>query len=343
MSDQPPKRPRRNLDALNTSSEEKPTSNVRQPLKSRRNIENLQEPEYINAEPLPKGVSLRGPTVEAPVFKSNRSRNLDGLEEEIQFDIKNREERREKRESQGGNDNRRRNRHVFVPPEEVKKVEQKTVDILDEQLFPSLGIENKQIPKEKVSVWNIINHNITTVKPDLNNTTKVENTNKSINFNKKINNDTNQTYTYFDQNGDEIFEEVYEDEFVEEEDDDIDMCDPDKCELDNISNLYKQKYELEKNIDFVINTYDKSKSLHVNFLNQLEQKLNSVSDEIYRFESLENELESIYGPSIRIGSHIKYKSLYDEAVELMDKKEQEEKFNRELNEFLIKMMKESAK
>jgi len=27
----------------------------------------------------------------------------------------------------------------------------------------------------------------------------------------------------------------------------------------------------------------------------------------------------------------------------MDKKEQEEKFNRELNEFLIKMMKESAK
>lgn len=341
MSDQSPKRPRRNLDALNTTSEEKPISNVRSPLRARRNIENLQEPEYVNAVISQESrQSFREPSLEVP--KSNRARNLDGLEEEIHFDIKKREERREKRESYGGNDNRRRNRHVFVPPEEVKKVEQKTVDILDEQLFPSLGMENKAAPKEKVSVWNIINHNITTVKPDLNNTTKVEKPNKSININKKFNNDTNQTYTYFDHNGDEIFEEVYEDPLVEEEDDE-DICDPDKSDLDNMYNLYKQKYELEKNIEFVCNTYDKSKLLHVNFLHQLEQKLNSISDEIYRFESLENELETIYGPSIRVGSHIKYKSLYDEAVEAMDKKEQEEKFNRELNEFLIKMMKESSK
>jgi hypothetical protein len=339
MSDQPPKRPRRNLDALNTASEEKPISNVKSPLRSRRNIENLQEPDYINSRALPNGL-LREPPSQP---KSNRTRNLDGLEEDIQFDIKKREERREKRESQGGNDNRRRNKHVFGPPEEVKKVEEKTVDILDEQLFPSLGMENKQVPKEKVSIWNIINHNVTTVKPDLNNTTaKVDNTNKSININKKINNDTNQTYTYFDHNGDEIFEEVYENELVEEEEDE-DMCDPDKNELENISNLLKQKYELEKNIEFVINTCDKSKVLHVNFLSQLEQKLNSVNDEIYRFESLENELESIYGPSIRVGSHIKYKSLYDEAVEVTDKRDQEEKFRRELDEFLIKMMKESSK
>jgi hypothetical protein len=360
MSDQPTKRPRRNLNALNNSSQEQPISNkysnegsnpttsfknqeyiniqpsqAEQLTKSNRtrNLDGLKD-EYVNIQP-------------SQPPKSNRARNLDGLEENIQFDIKKREERREKMESSGMNESRRRNRNVFVPPPEVKKVEQTTVNTLDEKLFPSLSAENKQVvQKEKVSIWNIINHNVTTVKPDLNNNQKVTNKgiNKDINkdSNKDINKDVNITQIYSDNDEmDEMSEDIYyenESEVFDEE-----ICDPDKDELNHLRDLYRQKYELENNIEFVSNTYNKSIQLHVKFLNQLERKLVTISDEIDRIESLENELEAIYGPTIRIDSHIKYKSLYDEMCDIKEKEENHKKFMKEFDEFVIKMMKDSSK
>jgi hypothetical protein len=90
MSDQPPKRPRRNLDALNNFSTEKKTSNRQlneesPPINSRRNLNELQEGNQLQNVPP----------------KLNRTRNLGELEENIQFDNKKREERREKLESRG--------------------------------------------------------------------------------------------------------------------------------------------------------------------------------------------------------------------------------------------------
>jgi hypothetical protein len=42
-------------------------------------------------------------------------------------------------------------------------------------------------------------------------------------------------------------------------------------------------------------------------------------------------------------SNTKYKSLYDEICEMKEKEENDKKFIKEFNEFVIKMMKESSK
>jgi uncharacterized membrane protein YgaE (UPF0421/DUF939 family) len=81
--------------------------------------------------------------------------------------------------------------------------------------------------------------------------------------------------------------------------------------------LYQKKDLLIEMIEFIENTHFKSNKQHIEYLEKLKCSLANLESDIDRHNHLERELEKIYGPS-----HIKYKSLYDLAVEKRELEEQ---------------------
>ena len=370
---QPVKKSRRNLAALETGDEKRnpqeissvSTENVKK-FSQKRNLNIFDEPsEYINtninestvrkssrlSENISKDLPSKGEmTTDLPKVSRRAPRNLDKLEEDVVFSIKEKETKMALRNEKIFNDkgaprgqnntrggyNRYDTRYdrVYNKPIEEKK-EEANINVLDTELFPTLqGAENNNpIKTSKLSVWNMTNHNITTVKPKLEPVPQVIDKNKLAtplkNTDFKLNNN-NASYDDDDSyDSDEYMEEIKENKY----DNDI-YNDEDDDDLEYISDLMEKEIELTNNIEFVERTHDPRNNFHLKFLHQLERELVTVEDDIYRHKCLENELEKIYGPK-----HIPYKSLYDEEVERREEEEKRIKSDKSVNPFLLQLNK----
>ena len=368
----PVKKSRRNLEALEISDEKKKsletpsvsTENVKKSSKKRnlnffeessKPTEPTEPTEYINtyinestvrkSSRLSENTSKENITTNLPQVSRRAPRNLDKLEEDVVFSIKEKETKmalrnekifNEKGAPRGGyNRYDTRYERVYNKPIEEKKPET-NINMLDTKLFPTLqGVENNNsIKTAKLSVWNMTNHNITTIKPKLDTAPQVGDKNKlgapikSIDF-KPTNNSSYNDEDDYSYESDEYMEEIKETKYEDDtyNDDDAD-------EIQYINDLMEKEIELTNNLEFVKRTHDRRNNFHLKFLHQLEVELVRVEDEIYRHRCLENELEKIYGPK-----HIPYKSLYDIDVEKREEEERKLQSDKNVNKFLLDLQK----
>jgi len=207
---------------------------------------------------------------------------------------------------------------------QVKEVE-KTIDVNDSELFPTLNKGTTDI--KKVSVWNVFNPIITEQ-----NSKPIQIKSVPIVIEKPVQKlvesktPVNSGYVY---NPDE---EIYtsEDEYYDEEDDDYEQ--EEDLEITYMREKYYKREELLYNIQTVKEKFNKRNIAHVKFLNKLERDLATIEDEIYRYEELENEMERIYGPFYN-----KPSSLLDDYKRRQDEKEAAE-FNPQKFADFMKML-----
>lgn len=349
----PTKKPRRNLAALETGDEPKnhhrqdSSNETNKNVSHKRNL-NILEDEYINTD---NTQAIRKSSRLSNLEKNNESnislntqpvtrrapRNLDKLEEDIVFSIKEKEAKMAQKNENFSNDRRRGNRYdnrssdrVYNRPIEEKKEETK-INILDNELFPTLqgaGTDNL-IKKTKLSVWNITNHNITTVKPKL----EVDKT-QSLNDKQKlpipVQNSDFKVNNYVSNDDDSYDSDEYMEEIRETNCDDNYINDDSYDSDEQLYDLIDKENELTNNLEFVKRTHDPRNNFHLKYISQLERELATTEDEIHRHKCLENDLEKIYGPK-----HIPYKSLYDLEVEKRQAEEEKIKSEKSINKFLL--------
>jgi hypothetical protein len=279
--------------------------------------------------------------VAPPLRRSTR--NLDKLGEDIMSDIKEKEIKTAARNNKESSNRSYQNKYDYrsstrIYNKPIEKKEEVIINTLDTELFPSLGglgsLDNT-VKKAKLSVWNITNHNITTVKPVLEPELKTT-VNSQTNSTKIITNITNHVINS-NRSEDDLYDsdvEYMEDLNNGNENTYIDAEDDEDYDEVYIREMYEKKNELINNIEFVKRTYDSRNNFHLKFLCQLEYELVDIEDKIYRNECLENELEKIYGPK-----HIPYKSLYDEEVEKREEEERRIKSEKSINPFLLELNK----
>jgi len=351
-----PKKPRRNLDALEVS--EKPKNNM-----SRKDQQKLDENKNdlsgLDLEIHNMDMQMRSDingfinTKETYVDVEHRPRrDLSRLEADVN-ETKQKEqlrlekkEKRERKELGKGDRNNKYYQQGYEADniEEKKREEEKLkIDINNSEAFPSLSPTVAKTPISfNKSKWNIkselvsspigLNSPVQTPTPRAKESFKL-----SKSYQKNISSTSLNSPSKYEDIGEEFVEEYYDSDgnIVEEVvmNNDYDTEDNYHDNEDSydvyVREMYKEKNMLEDMIELIEHTYDKRNKEHVNYLNQLHCSYAEVEDKIHRHESNENELEKIYGPA-----YIKYKSLYDEAVEKREREEQKEKENQNMKEFL---------
>lgn len=207
---------------------------------------------------------------------------------------------------------------TFVAPEpEVKKPD--VVNMEDPDLFPTLG--NLKETK-KVSVWSVFNPNLmmsSSTKQVVISAPKIQpkTINKPIVMN---DNQYSENENSDDENDDDYHDDESYSEYEEMEED---------SEAIYWREIYEKRDQLIDDIRFVKRNLDRYNVQHIRFLRQMQTELADIEDEIYRNESLNNELEQIYGPS-----YFNYPSLYDEMKEKRDRENRENKSKQSTEEFL---------
>lgn len=355
----PTKKPRRNLAALETGDTPKNHPHQESSNEANKNVSykrnlNILEDEYINidnTQAIRKSSRLSNLEKNNTVYENNTPinipppvtrrapRNLDKLEEDIVFSIKEKEAKMAQKNENFSNDRRRGNRYdnrssdrVYNRPIEEKKEETK-INILDNELFPTLqgaGTDNL-IKKTKLSVWNITNHNITTVKPKLEvNKTQSLNDKQKLPIPIPVQNSDFKVNNYVSNEDDSYDSDEYMEEIRETNCDDNYINDDSYDSDEQLYDLIDKENELTNNLEFVKRTHDPRNNFHLKYISQLERELATTEDEIHRHKCLENDLEKIYGPK-----HIPYKSLYDLEVEKRQAEEEKIKSEKSINKFLL--------
>jgi hypothetical protein len=333
------KKPKRNLDALETSDkkdffkkDEKDDKKLKEskeskevPIQKNRDISGLDEEIYN----LQKSVSKEQEKVTRP------RRDLSKLEEDVnetkQRDRDREEKRKEKRGGDWGDEkkqdrypkyNRQNECHDNIEEKRIENLKL-NININDTELFPSLTptpVINTPTLLRNNSKWSLKSELVSSpinlnspYTPKGTPTPVRESFKVSKNYQKNISSEqldspyNNDMYVeeFYDSDGN-IIEEVeiennYSDDNYYEDDDSYDV---------HVRELYKQKYLLEDMIEFIEHTHDSRNKQHVEYLENLKCNYVDIDDKIQKHEYLERELETIYGPS-----YIKYKSLYDYATE----------------------------
>jgi hypothetical protein len=348
-----PKKPRRNLDALEVS--EKTNTKVDLEIKSdrpKRNLSNLdvidksfkKQEDIIKSEKPKRDLSGLDEELSSISFekknneKKNESnkpkRDLSKLEENIIETKIDDERRNEKRNEKKNRINMYKNTNQnfsYDNTEEKKKEELRLkIDVNNTELFPTLGSNTpvKTPLSNANSKWNIKSELVSSPIPQTPKTPNQSNSSFKVSKNYKKNISSDSLYSP-KMEGETVVEVLYDsdDNIIEENEisydneSDENYNDEDSYDL-YARELYKKRELLLDMIEIIEETYNPSKKDHVEYLTNLQINLANIEDKIDKHQHLENELEKIYGPS-----YIKYKSLYDLAVEKNEAEEEYKKSN----------------
>jgi len=336
-----PKKPRRNLEALEVSEKK-----VDLEIKSDRPKRDLSG---LDVTEKPKR-DLSG--LDEELFASNKKENkiddklpskpkrdLSKLEENIiesKIDDEKKNERRNEKKNRNNMNQMYKNDYynknsAYDNIEEKKKEELRLkIDVNNADLFPTLGSNTPvKTPLSNInSKWNIKSELVSSPLPQ---TPKTPNQSKdsfkvSKNYKKNISSDSLYSPR---MEGETVVEILYDsdDNIIEENEISYDNMSDENYNDEDSDNvyareLYKKRELLLDMIEIIEETYNPSKKDHVEYLTNLQINLANIEDKIDKHEHLERELEKIYGPS-----YIKYKSLYDIAVEKSEAEEAYKKSN----------------
>jgi len=343
---EPPKKPRRNLDALEVPEKkdvfpEKKVESVR----PKRNLSGLDvtEKPFKQEEPIKSDKSKRDLSgLDEELFasekrehvidnksKSKPKRDLSKLEENIietKLDDERRNEKRNEKKNRNMykndyyNQNNQNNQNISYDNTEEKKKEELRlkIDVNNVELFPTLGSNTpvKTPLSNANSKWNIKSELVSSPVPQTPRTPNQSRDSFKVSKNYKKNISSDSLYSP-KMEGETVVEILYDsdDNIIEENEISYnDLSDENYNDEDSedtyARELYRKRYMLLDMIEIIEETYNPSKKEHVEYLTNLQINLANIEDKIDKHEHLERELEKIYGPS-----YIKYKSLYDIAVE----------------------------
>jgi hypothetical protein len=215
--------------------------------------------------------------------------------------------------------------------EEKKKEELKLkIDVNNVELFPTLGSNTPvKTPLSNInSKWNIKSELVSSPIPQTPKTPNQSNSSFKVSKSYKKNISGDSLYSPKVEN-ETVVEILYDsdDNIIEENEISYDN-ESDENYIDEDSDeayareLYKKRELLLDMIEIIEETHNPRNKDHVEYLVNLQINLANIEDKIDKHQHLENELEKIYGPS-----YIKYKSLYDLAVEKSEAEEERKKSN----------------